>query len=106
MELSSEINQTHWGSITTKSSFYIWFNEAKKEALFLTLPVYDSDIERLVDGWGEELIIIFADDKLVGIGSKGHNGVWDLGGKDDLVLDLKSMEIRCDFSYTAFGIKE
>lgn len=45
--------------------------------------------DRLLDPWGEEIRVYFADGFVVYVGSKGPNRIWDFGGFDDIVFTAK-----------------
>ena len=51
--------------------------------------IIDIKKKTIRDAWGREIILIAYDGKLAALGSKGPDGKWDAGKKDDIVVYLE-----------------
>lgn len=69
-----------------------WLTRVLTDENRYVFPI-DESTGKLVDPWGNAIILISEGDSLVALASSGQNGTWETGENDDLVVTFKEFEV-------------
>jgi len=58
-----------------------------------TIVAFDERSGQFVDPWGEPLVLVVEEGRLVALASKGQDRKWDSGKEDDIILHLSEVGI-------------